>query len=1053
MSVQTSSHGLLLRLLLSQYFSVNLAISYLSTYSDNIGVTWYLVRRLKEVDPRELPWQMICHLLVTRPSKSAALECFVTEYATKHTHMALMTLWMMQSYLRDERLTKNPRSFQRIQRVLHRIHEIIFADVSQATPTPYSSVSISAQVASVFGLRKIRPNAESIAVGIGMIAAAPALPNLAAKIGNIAVEQGRYDDGSEPLRSFEVNDDHDADDETANLAVSIPGIVEDPEELENGGYFPRSRAPKLSDVLGGDGNISPRGSLRRRATLAASLTTPSLALPLRPLADDPLGQQDLQPPSPTHGLSSPYMSTPSIHIQTPSAAGPSMPDKLLRSLLRSHYCRSEVDFILALESIANRLLVIPKPARVSALRAELTSLNHKLPAEVCLPLWCSSTDEVDPATKNTAPHHRVVRIPPGESVVLNSAERAPYVLLVEVLGDDLSFDPTRRENKETLKRVIVKEAKDFQQSKKPSLDVTGWTNDAMVNSAARSALSPEITAEEPSSVSTNGSDAPPSDDEEEVDLVEQLYGPGLSIRDEPLDLADSLVLPAPPKNKDLDIAAWSRSPSIPPSPQPGHSYSVSFSPASTPRTTQWKQHSRVVSSPPSTSNLDLPPIPTPTSGVRAPLSLEDYSERMRTAAVMLAQLNATLMAHPVATHATATPILGSDSPDPSGSGALSWLPGTGWIRGSVEGATSRGPIQRAEAEAIRNRIMQEMMTLEDERMERMKGGEAVTSGVGDSLAKAEDEGIIRRELNKLDPSATVFRESWAGKKARIRANSPYGHLANWDVISVIVKTGADLRQEQLALLLIQELDTIWKEEKCLCWLRPFKILITGGSSGLVETITDAVSVHSIKKAEYARRLGDGNLGYVTLADHFNNSYGDPSSAKYARAQRNFAKSLAGYSLVTYFLQLRDRHNGNILIDTAGHVAHIDFGFMLGNSPGNVGVEAAPFKFTAEYLEVLGGIDSPHFAEFKRLFHEGFEIARRSCDRIVSIVELMQKDSAMPCFAPYGEQTAQHMRDRFQPVLKNNMTMADHIERLIVSSLGSSWTRLYDSYQYYSQSIL
>lgn len=89
----------------------------------------------------------------------------------------------------------------------------------------------------------------------------------------------------------------------------------------------------------------------------------------------------------------------------------------------------------------------------------------------------------------------------------------------------------------------------------------------------------------------------------------------------------------------------------------------------------------------------------------------------------------------------------------------------------------------------------------------------------------------------------------------------------------------------------------------------FRILITGGSSGLVETITDAVSIHSIKKAEYAKRLAQGQLGHVTLLDHFISvrhsptslkfqltcikSYGDPSSAKFARAQRNFAKSLAG----------------------------------------------------------------------------------------------------------------------------------------------------------------
>lgn len=49
----------------------------------------------------------------------------------------------------------------------------------------------------------------------------------------------------------------------------------------------------------------------------------------------------------------------------------------------------------------------------------------------------------------------------------------------------------------------------------------------------------------------------------------------------------------------------------------------------------------------------------------------------------------------------------------------------------------------------------------------------------------------------------------------------------------------------------------------------FRILITGEQSGLVETITDAVSVHSIKKGEYARRISEGGpIGQVSLMDHF-----------------------------------------------------------------------------------------------------------------------------------------------------------------------------------------
>ena len=73
--------------------------------------------------------------------------------------------------------------------------------------------------------------------------------------------------------------------------------------------------------------------------------------------------------------------------------------------------------------------------------------------------------------------------------------------------------------------------------------------------------------------------------------------------------------------------------------------------------------------------------------------------------------------------------------------------------------------------------------------------------------------------------------------------------------------------------------------------------------------------------------------------------------------------------------------------------------MLSNSPGNIGrgsyglfliiltstlgFEAAPFKLPSEYVEVLGGIDSEPFREFKRLFRDGFEAARKHCDRIIS----------------------------------------------------------------------
>lgn len=104
-----------------------------------------------------------------------------------------------------------------------------------------------------------------------------------------------------------------------------------------------------------------------------------------------------------------------------------------------------------------------------------------------------------------------------------------------------------------------------------------------------------------------------------------------------------------------------------------------------------------------------------------------------------------------------------------------------------------------------------------------------------------------------------------------------------------------------------------------------------------------------------------------MNDHFLRAFGNPNGFKYRRAQDNFASSLAAYSVICYLLQVKDRHNGNIMIDNEGHVSHIDFGFMLSNSPGSVGFEAAPFKLTYEYIELLGGVEGEAFKKFVELF--------------------------------------------------------------------------------------
>ncbi|CRK31350.1 hypothetical protein BN1708_018717, partial [Verticillium longisporum] len=205
-------------------------------------------------------------------------------------------------------------------------------------------------------------------------------------------------------------------------------------------------------------------------------------------------------------------------------------------------------------------------------------------------------------------------------------------------------------------------------------------------------------------------------------------------------------------------------------------------------------------------------------------------------------------------------------------------------------------------------------------------------------------GGLQRKSDRDDPSAAVFGEAWQAKKERIRKTSPYGWMKNWDLISVIIKTGDDLRQEAFACQLIQVCHKIWIDAGVDVWVKLMRILVTGESSGLVETITNGVSLHSIKRSltmsmmeavpnQRSRRL-------ATLKDHFIKAFGPPESEPHRAGVDAFKRSLAAYSIISYILQLKDRHNGNVLIDSEGHIVHIDFGFMLSNSPGSVGFEAA-----------------------------------------------------------------------------------------------------------------
>ena len=222
------------------------------------------------------------------------------------------------------------------------------------------------------------------------------------------------------------------------------------------------------------------------------------------------------------------------------------------------------------------------------------------------------------------------------------------------------------------------------------------------------------------------------------------------------------------------------------------------------------------------------------------------------------------------------------------------------------------------------------------------------SALGEVPKEQDDRYTSKRDL--------LVPLTWAQKKESIRLKSPYGRDSRWDVKAFIVKTGTTLRREVLAMQLINSFKDIFDQEKVDIVLKPYRILCTGTSSGFIEYLCGTQSVDNIKKAAlqsqqvetslikskvdsssrkglYGRRalrytppdsvrpekirftgsdIYSGNDGSpesqirnkFSLKDYFEATFGPSFSPMYAQALDNFVRSLAGYSLATYVLQVR-----------------------------------------------------------------------------------------------------------------------------------------------------
>lgn len=255
--------------------------------------------------------------------------------------------------------------------------------------------------------------------------------------------------------------------------------------------------------------------------------------------------------------------------------------------------------------------------------------------------------------------------------------------------------------------------------------------------------------------------------------------------------------------------------------------------------------------------------------------------------------------------------------------------------------------------------------------------------------------------------------------------------------SAIFKVGDDCRQDVLALQMIAAFRGIFNNVGLDVYVFPYRVTATAPGCGVIDVLPNSISRDMV-----------GREAVNGLYDYFVSKYGNEDSLRFQEARSNFVKSMAAYSIISFLLQFKDRHNGNIMIDDAGHILHIDFGFCFDIAPGGVKFERAPFKLTTEMVAVMGGsTDHQSYKWFEELCVKAFLASRQYTEKLSQLVLLMM-DSGLPCFKP---ETIQHFKERFVPD-KSEREAADFMRGLIKRSQSSYSTGVYDQFQLLTNGI-
>lgn len=236
-------------------------------------------------------------------------------------------------------------------------------------------------------------------------------------------------------------------------------------------------------------------------------------------------------------------------------------------------------------------------------------------------------------------------------------------------------------------------------------------------------------------------------------------------------------------------------------------------------------------------------------------------------------------------------------------------------------------------------------------------------------------------------------------------------LINGQEMEILVKN-EDVRTDRLAMIIGYWINQSAKN----VYVRTYSVFPISEKVGLVEMIPNAQTLYDIRKTDTLLNFVMSNNETLTVRD----------------LRERIVASCAGACLLAFTIGLGDRHLENILITKDGLLAHVDFGYVLGEDPKHI---ATPMRITDDMVEAMGGKSSRTFQSFVLRTQEGYEAMRLHAPFWYHL--LASEWFIHSAKNRHWKRIRDHVLDRFVPGEWDTQA-ALHIQTVVQRAVESTW---------------